>query len=170
MKRMISKKLFCLSFVIILAGCTLPKQAGKLENKLNQTADTYLCDSFGPAKIQILPLTEMTGTDKGQKINVFVSLLDAFSCSQKWPAVFRFELYEQVPRSAEPVGRRIRLWPDIDLTAPEKNNRYWQDFLRAYKFNLDIDLGDKQNYILQITCILANEKRLTAQFPVKPVI
>ena len=167
MKKIITKAIVCLLFVIVLAGCTLLKQTNKPENKVNQTSNIRLCDSFGPAKIEILPLTEMTKADKGQKINVFVSLLDTFGCSQKWPVVLRFELYEHIARSAEPTGRRIQFWPDIDLKEPAQNNQYWQDFLRAYKFSLGIELSDKQNCILQITCLLPNGKRISAQLPLK---
>lgn len=167
MKKIIAKIFLCLLFAVVSAGCNLLQQTNKPENQVNQTTNSCLCDSFGPAKIEILPLTEITRADKGQKINVFVGLLDTFGCSQKWPAVFRFELYEQVPRSVEPTGRRIQLWPDIDLTAPYQNNQYWQDFLRAYKFNLDIEPDDRQNYILQITCLLPNGRRLSAQLPLK---
>jgi hypothetical protein len=167
--KIITKSIICLFLTIGFAGCNWAVQTNKPREPAKQTS-TSLCESYGPAEIKILPLTEATDDGSQQKISVFVGLLDAFGCSQKWPAVFRFELYERVERSAEPVGRRVKLWPDIDLTEPVKNNKYWQDFLRAYKFSLDIEQSDKQSYILQITCILASEKRLTAQIPIKPVI
>jgi hypothetical protein len=163
------KTIFCLVLAVVLAGCDGIVPIRKLQEPVEQIS-INLYESFGPAEISILPLTGATDDGKTQKISIFVSLLDAFGSCQKWPAVFRFELYERVERSSEPVGRRVKLWPDINLTEPSRNNKYWQDFLRAYKFSLDIDHSDKQNYILQITCILANEKRLTSQFPIKPVI
>jgi hypothetical protein len=141
-----------------MAGCEGQQQSA------GQGAKTNFYDAFGPAKIEILPLTEFTDSDEGFKITVYASLLDSFGCSQKWPVVFRFALYEYLSRSVEPLGKRIKIWPDIDLKEPAKNNQYWQDFLRAYKFNLDIESADSQNYILQSTVILPDGKRLTRQF------
>jgi hypothetical protein len=162
--KMILKTTICLLFVIVLTGCNPPQQT---KMPVNQTQNVCLYDGFEPVRIEILPLTEITRPGKEHKINVFVSLFDTFGCSQKWPAVFRFELYEHITRSAEPTGRRIQLWADVDLTIPEKNNQYWQDFLRTYKFTLDCGLGEKQSYILRITCLLPNGKRLSSQLALK---
>jgi len=79
------------------------------------------------------------------------------------PGVFRFELYERVVRSAEPKGRRIVIWPDIDLTGAAENNEYWRDFLRAYEFNLPFEAQIKQCYILQVTYLSPSGKRLSAE-------
>ena len=165
MIKTITKSIVCLFLATGFAGCNQAAQTNKLRE--SKQTSTIFCESFGPAEIKILPLTEATDDGRQQKISVFASLLDSFGSSQKWPVVFRFELYERVERSAEPVGRRVKLWPDIDLTEPVKNNKYWQDFLRTYKFSLDNEQSGKQNYILQITCLLPNGKRLSAQQPVK---
>jgi hypothetical protein len=73
-------------------------------------------------------------------------------------------LYEKVPRSAEPKGKRITKWPDIDLTDIVENNVYWRDFLRAYEFTLPVELDARQNHILQATCLCPNGKRLSTEF------
>jgi hypothetical protein len=91
-------------------------------------------------------------------------LLDSFGCQVKSAGVFRFELYERVERSAEPKGRRVVIWPDIDLIDAAANNENWRDFLRAYEFNLDFDLQGSQNYVLQVTCLCPGGKRLSAEF------
>ncbi len=130
----------------------------------------FLCDFYGPAKIDIMPLTEVVcggDSEEPSGIKVYVSLLDAFDCQIKGPGVFRFELYEYVQRSAEPKGKRVEIWPDIDLTEPSENNEYWQDFLRGYAFDLDFSRRGKRSYILQVTCLCPNGKRLSAEFALK---
>jgi len=168
MIKIIAKAIIVLYLAVIMGGCNEPQTP--VTQRETVSPKTIFYEVFGPAKIEILPLSDFTDTEKGFKISVYVSLLDSFGCSQKWPAVFRFELYEYLSRSAEPLGKRIKLWPDIDLKEPAKNNQYWQDFLRSYKFNLDIESADRQNYILQSTVILPDEKRLTAQIFLKPSV
>jgi hypothetical protein len=114
-----------------------------------------------------MPLTEFTTTNNGEKpsqIKVYVSLLDSFDCQIKAPAVFRFELYDKVLRSAEPKGKRVLIWPDIDLKDAAKNNEYWRDFLRAYEFDLPCEPENNKSYILQITSLCPDGKRLSADF------
>jgi hypothetical protein len=124
---------------------------------------------FAPTKIDVLPLTELVKADASQRIrlNLYVSLLDAFGSQIKSPGIFRVELYEYVQRSAEPKGRRTGIWPDIDLTDPITNNKFWNDFLRAYRFDLPLEQGGGQDYILQVTCLCPNGSRLTANFTLR---
>jgi len=123
---------------------------------------------YGPAKVDIMPLTEFTGAgEKPSKIKVYVSLLDAFDCQIKTPAVFRFELYDKAPLSAEPKGERILIWPDIDLNDAAKNNEHWRDFLRAYEFNLPFEPKNGNSYILQVTSLCPDGRRLSAEFVLK---
>jgi hypothetical protein len=125
---------------------------------------------FAPAKVEIMPLTQITITADGRIgiLSVYVSLIDSFNCQQKWPAVFRFELYHRVFRSAEQKGKRVKSWPDIELTDPAKNNEYWKDFLHAYQFiNLNFTPAESSDYVLLATCILPNQKRISAELPLK---
>jgi hypothetical protein len=126
-------------------------------------------DSYAPAKIDILPLTELVSAADidGARIDLYVSLLDTFGSQIKSPGIFRFELYEHVQRSAEPKGKRVTIWPDIDLTDPVTNNEYWRDFLRAYEFDLPFEQAGSQNYILQVTCLGTSSKRLSSEFTIK---
>ena len=117
-----------IALFLMTAGCNMPPQP---ESQKTAEAKMTSYEDFGPVKIEILPLTEFSASEKGQKIIAFLSLKDSFGSSQKWPVIFRFELYEQVPRSVEPMGKRIKIWPDIDLKTPAKNNQFWQDFLRC---------------------------------------
>jgi len=154
-------------FVLLLvgAGCEpVPSES------LSETAQLSVYTRYTPVKIDIMPLTEFIctgGDEEPSKIRVYVSLLDAFDCQIKTPAVFRFELYERIRRSAEPRGGRIIIWPDIDLIDTVENNEHWRDFLRAYEFNLDFEPESNQSYILQATCLCPDGKRLSAEFGLK---
>jgi len=151
---------------LVVTGCE-PKNA-----ELSTSADSGLnqLSEYVPVKVDIMPLTEFTSAGDGEKpskIKVYVSLLDAFDCQIKTPAVFRFELYGRVPRSAEPKGRRVFIWPDINLNNAAKNNEHWQDFLRAYQFDLPFEPKANQSYILQATSLCPGGRRLSAEFALK---
>ncbi len=161
---------FFLFLLFAYTGCEPPQIKTKPPAQIDKAADTHSHSSYAPAKVDIMPLTEFipaSETEGSPKLRVYVSLLDSFNCQMKSPGVFRFELYEKVLRSAEPKGRRIAIWPDIDLTDAAKNNHYWRDFLRAYKFNLDFEPRANQNYILQATFLTPAGRRLLAEFIIK---
>jgi len=126
--------------------------------------------AFVPVKIGILPLTELSSpsnANQGAKLRVFVTLLDAFGSQMKAPGVLRFELYEYIPRSAQSKGPRLTLWPDVDLTGPAQNNKYWRDFLRAYEFVLDTQASRDKTYILEATCMYPDGRRLLGEYVLK---
>ena len=154
-----------------VANTAEPSQVdSKSPTRIDKTSDAQDRSGYAPAKVDIMPLTEfvLAPEAKGSsKLRVYISLLDSFDCQMKSPGVFRFELYEQILRSAEPKGKRIILWPDIDLTDAAKNNQYWKDFLRAYEFNLDFEPQASQNYILQATFLSPAGRRLSADFNLK---
>ena len=149
-------------------GCEQAKVGSQRQTKADNCLNKqFNYAGYSPDKIDIIPLTEVVAgkeAEEGSKINVYVSLLDSFGCQIKSPAVFRFELYEHLQRSAELKGKRIIIWPDIDLTDAAENNRRWRDFLRAYEFNLDIDRQAGTGFILQITCLCPDGKRLSTEF------
>ncbi len=154
--------------VLLLAntGCEqpAPPPQAAVEPK-NDPGKSSAYVHYAPAKIDIMPLTELVpaGGAQGARINLYVSLLDAFGSQIKSPAVFRFELYEYVQRSAEPKGKRAVIWADVDLTDPVRNNGYWQDFLRAYEFNLPFEQAGSQDFILQVTCLCPSGSRLSSE-------
>jgi hypothetical protein len=168
-------KVVVVMFLLLLcgAGCKpanieLSSNDDSSLNQLSESAWEWLAP-YGPVKIDIMPLTEFTA-DNGEKlsqIKVYVSLLDSFDCQIKAPSIFRFELYDKVLRSAEPKGKRILIWPDIDLRDAAKNNKYWRDFLRAYEFDLPFEPENNKSYILQITSLCPDGKRLSADFTLK---
>ncbi len=125
---------------------------------------------FTPVKIGILPLTDLSGssgTGPGARLNAFITMLDAFGSQVKAPGVLRFELYDYVPRSAQAKGQRLTLWPDIDLTSPAENHKYWREFLRAYEFELDAQASRDKTYVLEVTCLCPDGKRLSAEYTLR---
>lgn len=157
------------TFLLINTGCEqkleFPDISNQSKNKLEKLS---VYARYSPVEIDILPLTDFVNLGEAQQnqISLYVSLLDSFGSEIKSPCVFRFELYEKVQRSAEPKGRRVVIWPDIDLTEPVENNRYWRNFLRAYEFNLPFGPAGSQTYILEVTCLCPTGKRLTSDFTV----
>ncbi|MDD5065132.1 MAG: hypothetical protein PHQ35_10310 [Phycisphaerae bacterium] len=151
--------------LLCVTGC------GTVNTELSPKADSGLnhLSAYGPVKIDIMPLTEFTAADDEEpsKIKVYVSLLDAFDCQIKTPAVFRFELYDRVSHSAEPKGKRIIIWPDINLNDAAKNNEHWMDFLRTYEFDLPLEPKTNKSCILQVTALCPGGKRLSADFTLK---
>ena len=121
---------------------------------------------YEAVQLEIMPLTEFVNdeSDGESGIKIYVSLLDSTGCQRKTPGVFRFELYNKVKLTAKPKGRRVAIWPDIDLIKIENNNIYWRDFLRAYEFDLYFEPEDGEHYILQVTCMCPNGKRLWAEY------
>lgn len=167
---LISLFIVSLSNLLVYAGCESPQITTKPAVQIDKAPDARDYIGYAPAKVDIMPLTEFIFAPEAKgssKLRIYVSLLDAFNCQVKSPGVFRFELYEQVLHSAEPKGRRIAIWPDIDLTDAAKNNHYWRDFLRAYEFNLDSEPRANQSYILQATFLSPAGRRLSADFTIK---
>ena len=162
--------IFLSTLCLAVLGCNLTPSA----EQIPETADKNykklsISTAYTAAKIDILPLTSFeTGMgERNTKINIYVSLSDSFGCQLKSPGIFRFELYEHIQRSAKPKGNRIVIWPDIDLTDAVQNHTYWRDFLRAYEFNLDVEPQSNQTYMLQVTCLCPNNKRLSVNAIIK---
>ena len=152
-------------FLFVQSGCGTANTPEPIPTDAN-SSDLAVYARFAPAKVDILPLTDFVDPGdelKPSTINVFVSLLDFFGSAKKSPGVFRFELYEYVPRSSGHMGGRIILWPDYDLTDPTVNNSRWRDFLRAYEFDLDFEPTAAQSYVLQVTCMSPHGRRLSTE-------
>ena len=163
-------RVLLLIFFSIFAGCEQPKTHMEIPPNTDISIDMLsIYTSYVPVKIDIMPLTEFVSPDNTQRntINIYVSLLDPFGSQIKSPGMFRFELYEYKQRSSEPKGKRAVIWPDVDLTDPAKNNDYWRDFLRAYEFSLPCEQTGNQDYILQVTSLCPNGKRLSSEFTLR---
>jgi len=152
--------------VLFLVGACEPANQGSAPPAETDSAQSSGCEGYAPTSIEILPLTEFAqADDQGQpsRIRVYVSLLDCYGCQIKSAGVFRFELFERVPRSAVPKGKRIAIWPSVDLTSPDKNQQHWRDYLRAYEFELDFEPESGRDYILEVTCSRPLGRRLSAE-------
>ena len=170
-------RIFFLCSILADAGCEPVPVASKPLPKADNSFKASIYTHYVPMKVDIMPLTEFvraTAAEGRTRINAYVSLLDSFGCQMKSPGLFRFELYERVPRSAEPKGKRVVIWPDIDLADAVENNKRWRDFLRTYEFNLDcrqtsldFEPASSQSYILQVTFLCPSGKRLSAEFVLK---
>ncbi len=164
------------SFLLLLAcalaysGCQPGAPSpGSAEQNEDGPIAAAACVRYAPVKIDITPLTEFVPADETQRprIRLYVSLLDQFGSSVKWPGRFRFELYEHVPRSAESKGKRLDIWPKsdlLDLTDPSANNDYWRDFLRAYEFTLPLNQSAAAGHILQVTYFCPTGRRIASEF------
>ena len=154
--------------LLFLGGCEPPSQ-GPVSPV--GRGDDILC-AYTAQAVSVIGLTEMvedhTGDDR-IKVKVYLELLDSAGSSIKAPGTFRFELYEFVPRSAQPKGKRIVVWTDLDLTGLEKNNHYWQDFLRAYRFDLGANFkpSTSETYMLEATCMTGAGTRLNDVYQLK---
>ena len=163
-------RLLLLTLLLISISCEQSKPPVEISENTNNSDDnlsTYA--RFVPGKIDIMPLTEFINAADTQQstLNIYVSLIDPFGSQIKSPGVFRFELYEYMQRSAEPKGKRAVIWPDVDLTDPVTNNNSWRDFLRAYEFSFPCEQANSHDYILQVTCLCPNGKRLSSEYTLR---
>jgi hypothetical protein len=154
---------FALLFVLLCCGCEEQVQTKQSDFPAIEIQKACL---FVPEKIRFNQLTEFA---QNWQITAYVDMLDRFGSRIKAAGIWRFELYDYVPRSADPKGARLYIWPDIDLTDAKTNYGLWQDYLRCYKFdlNLDVDLAGNKTYILQAVCFTADGKRLTDSIELK---
>jgi hypothetical protein len=161
--------IFLFSF-LFQVGCETPGSVTEPIDESKKSVTSVSYTGYGLEKIDVMPLTEFVSSPDAQgrpKINIYVSLLDSFGCQIKSPGTFRFELYEKVERSSEPKGERVIIWPDIDLRDAAANNECWRDFLRAYEFSLDFEPHGGESYILQVTLLCPDGKRLSDEFGLK---
>jgi len=168
--------------LLLLAGlgCEPPVQ----QNLPGGGNEAPACVFYGPARIDILPLTEFKNADGGgeARLEAYISLLDSAGSQIKFPVKLRFELYEYVPRSAEPKGTRVAIWPKIntaepnepinhwfDLCDPARNNFFWRDFIRAYQFTQPFRPQPAARYILEATCLTNDGRRLIAKATLRKI-
>ena len=153
---------------VVAAGCDfLPKAPPSAVPEASNAADVHV--GYAPAAVRVVGLTSFVGPTGGAGIEAYIDLIDAFGSRVKCPAVFRFELYEYVPRSSESRGRRVQAWPDLDLRQADLNHQYWRDFLRTYQFHLPLDGKSVEPgvYILEATCLTTAGKRLSGSLQLR---
>lgn len=160
-----------LACLLVNAGCHRQSSQERAAKVASGAEAAAAFARYAPDKLDITPLTEHVAADETHlpHINLYVSLVDPFGSQIKAPGRFRFELYEHVQRSSKPKGKRIAIWPHVDLTDPSTNNEHWRDFLRAYQFTLPLDRSSSKSHILQVTYFSLTGKRLTSDFTLKNV-
>ncbi len=161
------KFVLLLLFAIFFVGCQQQQQVSAIKNM--QTGEVLTKAAFVvPASIDVLPLTGFSDvTDDAKcKINIYICLIDVFGDKMKAQGLLRFELYEKKKMSVEPKGKKLAMWPDFDLASPGTNKKYWQEFLRAYKFNLDVEMPS-QECILVVTFVPVTKRRIFAEYTLK---
>ncbi|MHC4130406.1 MAG: hypothetical protein ACYSSP_05480 [Planctomycetota bacterium] len=155
-------------FSLVNAGCDSLKFPAEDSETIQRPSDSHsILSRYAPVKVSIMPLTKFEKADQKQTlIHVYISLLDDFGSQIKSPSTFRFELYDKVQLSSQPKGGRIVIWPDMDLTDPKDNNKYWSDFFRAYEFRLGFEPKENKSYIFQVTSIDSDGKRLSDEMTI----
>ena len=145
-------RIFCTVLALaFVSGCTL--ESG------TRSFDSGVC--FVPTSVAVNRLSEITMIDDYNgiaKIKLFVDLTDKFGDNMKSPGSIRFELYEYKNLSANNTGSRIYSWPVLDISDPMVNHGYWQDSLRSYMFELDVEhkLDKGSKYVVSVTFISNN--------------
>ncbi len=165
-------KNFCLgiiaaSVLMLLAGCEDALVLSDDEGGVSASECAY-----GVNEIHVVGLTTLKSHQQGEagsQLQVCLDLVDSFGSRIKAPGKFRFELYEFVSRSAQPMGKRLFISSDIDLFDAQDNDEYWHDYLRSYIFDLKIGFRvvAGTEYILQVTCLTGDGKRVTDTFQIK---
>jgi hypothetical protein len=154
--------------LLFAGGCEPTQFVGAPADSNKSPAGLAVYTPFAPASVDISPLTELSPAENSRlQVKAFVSLIDASGSQIKWPAVFRFELYQHITRLTHTKGQRLFIWPDMNLTAATANNEYWQDFLRAYEFNLELPAPAADELVLYVTCFCPSGKRISAEFTLK---
>lgn len=155
----------CALLTLALAGTLASSGCGPGARKSTPNESALdPCGRFAPTWVRFVGLTAFQSARDATTtgIRAYVDVLDAFDCRIKAPGRFRFELYEYVPRSSNPCGRRVHLWDDMDLNDAAANSDYWRDFLRCYQFELPlaVPLSD-DSYVLQVTYLTIQGKHLS---------
>jgi hypothetical protein len=145
---------------LLAAGCSM--------STIPDWVDGSSQDPDKIVRLRISALTEFTQNPEQpgpMQIKAQVELLNGLEDSLNKPGKWRFELYEFVPRSSDPRGFRLLMWPEIDLNSPEENQIYWKDFLRGYEFYLPLEFvpEPKKKFILEAT-FMAEQRRYNDLF------
>ena len=132
-----------------LIGCEMPESPGQSP-----------VDGPGSAavgRVQISPLTEFIASPEKPgscQLKVLLEVFNAQGLPVSIIGTVRFELYEFRPLSSDPRGRRLSIWPELDLGNAADAENYWSQLLRGYEFYLPVDFtpGSGKKYVLEVTC------------------
>jgi len=111
---------------------------------------------FAPPRVERTRLLQLSAiqTDPDGQTTVRAFVQPVANRADEW---YRFELYQYLPRSANPRGKRIRLWPDVNPGKTVAENPLWKPHLRAFEIALPLENGlPKSTYLLELTVLKAN--------------
>jgi len=122
-----------------------------------------------PRKIEIVaPFTGVKSFDDDPTPDGIELLLQAVN-SLDDPGMLvghvRVELFEQVPATADPKGRRLEHW-NIELTTMNQQRTFWNAATQMYEFRLQADpevIPPRDRYVLQVTYASPLGEHLTAE-------
>ena len=154
--------------VFYSSGCEKPRPVitkPQISDDTKNSDALAIYSQYHPQKIKITPMTSFIKTSEEDiKLRVYVSMLDSIGLQVRSPAIFRFELYQHIQRTGNTKGQRIAIWPDININSDKENQKYWKDFLRSYEFILPFKHPTNVKYVLQLTCITPDKKRIYTEF------
>jgi len=135
-----------------LAGCArrvfLPDDAGQ----------RHMLNLLMPSRIEIVePFTRVKSFDDDLVPDGIELLLQAVNPLDN-PGLMivgqvRVELYEYIPASSEPKGRRLEYW-DVELATSKNQMTHWNQLTQMYEFRLGVDparIAPADKYILAVT-------------------
>jgi hypothetical protein len=152
---------FLLSLGFVLTGCGSSPKGPVLDS----------AKTPGPVQeLRISALTEFVYIPNHPQVHlkVMTELLDASEQPVRQPCSWRFELYDFIPRSSEPRGFRLMIWPDQDLTVSGEEAAHWKEFLTGYEFYLPLDheLKPGKKYVLEATA-MTEQRRYNDLYEIK---
>jgi len=81
----------------------------------------------------------------------------------------RVELYEYVPASGLPRGRRLEQW-DVELVSDDQQRKYWNQLTQMYELRLGVDpkrIPSADRYVLLVTYDSPFGDRLTDEYMIQ---
>ena len=149
-------------------GCEKPRTVitkPQINDNAENTDPMAIYSQYHPENIKISPLTSLVKTNENDiNLRVYVNMLDSIGLQVRSPAIFRFELYQHMQRTGDAKGQRVAIWPDININLDKENQKYWKDFLRSYEFILPFPYPTDTKYVLLLTCITPDGKRIYTEF------
>ena len=136
----------CAAMLVVPAGCG------------SRSDEPFLRSKVGG--FRLLTLTAMESDALGQETVVRAFVQPEKGTAAAW---YRFELYAFVPLDANPRGKRLFLWPEIEPGAAESANRHWRPHLAAYEFVLPVQPRPAAgtHYLFEVTALDTNGIRWT---------
>ena len=132
----------CVLALMAAAGCSRESWRFGTKGDISRQPQTIAApiDLMLPEAIRVHPFTGRTFAEAGgvTGVDVRIEAIDAFGDATKAFGDFRFEMYNFVPNSLDPKGKRIAVW-DESILKPTDNLLHWDKITRMYIFKLQWD-------------------------------